>query len=142
MSETRVGTGSCLCGAVSFTAQQMTTAVAACHCSSCRKWGGNAFMEVNCGDAVSFEGADKLTVYDSSEWAERGFCSQCGSHLFYRLKESQEHMMPVGLFDDDSGFKFHREVFIDEKPGYYQYANETEKLTGEELFAQFAPPES
>jgi len=50
-------------------------------------------------------------------------------------------MMPVGLFDDDSGFKFQREVFIDKKPHYYQYSNDTVKLTGEELFAQFAPPE-
>lgn len=142
MTETRIGTGSCLCGAVSFTANEMTTAVAACHCVSCRKWGGNAFMEVNCGAAVDIEGEDSLTVFDSSEWAERGFCSKCGSHLFYRLKESREHMMPVGLFDDDSGFTFKREVFIDEKPRYYHYADDTEKLTGEELFAQFAPPES
>jgi len=141
MAETRVGSGSCLCGAISFTAKQMTTAVAACHCRSCRKWGGSAFMEVNCGSQVEFEGAEKLSVFDSSEWAERGFCSACGSHLFYRLKETQEHMMPVGLFDDDSDLTFKRQVFIDEKPHYYQYSNSTEDLTGEELFAQFAPPE-
>lgn len=141
MTDTKTGTGSCLCGAIKFTASKMTDAVAACHCSSCRKWGGNAFMEVNCGSEVAFEGAENLSVFDSSEWADRGFCSQCGSHLFYRLKEAQEYMMPVGLFDDDSGFKFQREVFIEEKPHYYQYDNETVKVTGEELFAQFAPPE-
>lgn len=141
MSDTRVGTGSCLCGAISFTANKMTTAVAACHCTSCRKWGGSAFMEVSCGAEVAFEGAEKLAVFDSSEWAERGFCSACGSHLFYRLKETQEHMMPVGLFDDDSELTFQRQVFIDAKPDYYQYSNKTENLTGEELFAQFAPSE-
>lgn len=141
MTGSQVGTGSCLCGGVSFTAKEMGTAAAACHCSSCRKWGGSAFMEVNCGAEVDFEGSDHLSVYDSSEWAERGFCSQCGSHLFYRLKESREHMIPVGLFDDDNGIEFKREVFIDEKPHYYEFSNETQKLTGEELFAQFAPPE-
>lgn len=140
MSETRVGSGSCLCGAISFVAEKMTTSVAACHCESCRKWGGSAFMEVSCGSQVTFEGADKLSVFDSSEWAERGFCSACGSHLFYRLKETQEHMMPVGLFDDDSGLTFQRQVFIDEKPDYYHFGNTTEELTGEQLFAQFAPP--
>ena len=98
-------------------------------------------MEVNCGIEVDFYGVDKLSVFDSSEWAERGFCSACGSHLFYRLKETQEHMMPVGLFDDDSDLVFQRQVFIDEKPHYYQYSNKTENLTGEELFAQFAPAE-
>ena len=25
----------------------------------------------------------------SSAWAERGFCKNCGSHLFYRLKENK-----------------------------------------------------
>jgi len=141
MTETRRGSGSCLCGAIHFIATQMKTQVAACHCNSCRKWGGSAFMEVSCGAEVKFDGADKLSVYDSSEWAERGFCSCCGTHLFYRLKETQEHMMPVGLFDDDSGLDFRRQVFIDERPHYYQFSNETEDLTGEELFAQFAPQE-
>lgn len=98
-------------------------------------------MEVNCGSEVEFDGLEKLAVFDSSEWAERGFCSACGSHLFYRLKETREHMMPVGLFDDQGGLEFQRQVFIDEKPNYYQYSNKTEDLTGEELFAQFAPAE-
>lgn len=98
-------------------------------------------MEINCGTEVDFDGIEKLSVFDSSEWAERGFCSACGSHLFYRLKGTQEHMISVGLFDDDSDLVFQRQVFIDEKPQYYQYSNKTEDLTGEELFAQFAPAE-
>lgn len=141
MANTRIGTGSCLCGAVSFRAKNMTNRVGACHCSSCRKWGGSAFMEVDCGPDVEFEGVDKLSIYDSSEWAERGFCAACGSHLFYRLKATQDHMMLVGLFDDDSDLVFERQVFIEAKPHYYEFANSTENLTGEELFAQAAPPE-
>ena len=141
MAETKTGTGSCLCGAISFTAKKMTNKVAACHCNSCRKWGGSAFMEVDCGSDVEFQGGENLKVFSSSEWAERGFCSKCGSHMFYRLKETQDHLMLVGLFDDDSDLEFKRQVFIDAKPHYYQFANSTEDLTGEELFAQFAPPE-
>jgi len=48
-------------------------------------------------------------------------------------------MIPVGLFDDDSGLVFQRQVFIDERPHYYQYSNKTEDLTGEELFSQLVP---
>ena len=139
MVETKIGTGSCLCGAVSFKAKKMPSKVTACHCNSCRKWGGSALMEVDCGPEVEFEGAENLTVFASSEWAERGFCSKCGSHMFYRLKDTQDHMMLVGLFDDDSDLVFQRQVFIDAKPHYYQFSNKTEDLTGEELFAQFAP---
>jgi len=40
MSETMKQTGSCLCGAVSVTANNASTKVGACHCGMCRKWGG------------------------------------------------------------------------------------------------------
>ncbi len=98
-------------------------------------------MEIDCGSQVAFEGGEHISVFDSSEWADRGFCNKCGSHLFYRLKEAQQYMMPVGLFDDDSDLVLEHQVFIDAKPHYYNFDNDTQNMTGEELFAQFAPPE-
>ncbi len=132
--------GSCLCGAVRFIAKNMGKNVGACHCSMCRKWGGGPFMEVSCGSDVSFEGEESISIFDSSAWAERGFCSKCGSHLFYRLKRTRQHMMPVGLFDDDKNLVFDHQVFIDEKPSYYSFADETKDMTGAEIFAKFASP--
>tara|TARA_R110000868_G_scaffold96973_3_gene266826 strand:+ start:674 stop:1015 length:342 start_codon:yes stop_codon:yes gene_type:complete len=105
----------------------------------CRKWGGGPFMEVDCGIAVSFEGEQNISVYDSSEWAERGFCNQCGSHLFCRLKDTKQHMIPVGLFDDANNFRFDHQVFIDKKPAYYRFANKTKDMTEAEVFAMYAP---
>ncbi|PCJ22905.1 MAG: aldehyde-activating protein [SAR86 cluster bacterium] len=137
MSEERTGSGGCLCGEVQFTAENMGNTLGACHCTVCRKWGGGPFMEVDCGQNVSFKGEEHISVFNSSDWAERGFCKQCGTHLFYRLKESRAHMMPVGLFDDASGLVFNQQVFIDEKPSYYCFSNETKELTGAELFAKF-----
>lgn len=98
-------------------------------------------MEINCGSDVEFEGAEYIAVYHSSDWAERGFCRQCGSHLFYRLKEPLQHMMPVGLFEEDDSRVFRTQVFIDEKPAYYSFAEKTDDMTGAELFAKYAPPE-
>ncbi len=137
MSTELTRTGACVCGAVSFSAEIESQHVGACHCTTCRKWGGGPFMEVNCGATVQFNDGAPIAVYDSSDWAERGFCSNCGSHLFYRLKENQHHMVPVGLLDDDSGLSFKQQVFIDEKPSYYDFNNTTENLTGAELFAKF-----
>ncbi len=97
-------------------------------------------MEVDCGNEVEFSGEQNISLFQSSDWAERGFCKCCGTHLFYRLKSEQLHMMPVGLFEDDAEFEFTTQVFIDEKPNYYAYSNKTECLTGEELFALYAPP--
>ena len=96
-------------------------------------------MEVDCG-SVLFEGEENISIFDSSEWAERGFCCKCGSHLFYRLKESNQYMMAVGLFDCDKDLVFGHQLFIDEKPSFYSFSNETTNMTGAEVFEKFAPP--
>ena len=127
--------GHCLCGAVRITAKQAASHVGACHCRMCRRWGGGPFLEIDCGTDVVIEGADNVTVYPSSEWAERAFCSACGTNLFYRLKETGEHMVCAGIFDDEDGLSFRSQVFIDAKPDYYSFAEDTENLTGAELFA-------
>jgi hypothetical protein len=128
--------GRCLCGSVQVTAKSIHRNVGACHCNMCRTWGGGPFMAVECGTDVSFEGGEHISVFDSSKWADRGFCNQCGTHLFYRIKESQQYMMPAGLFTDTS-FNFDHQVFIEEKPGYYAFENETEDMTGAEIFAKY-----
>lgn len=142
MSNSSVAKGSCLCTAVSLSATSIDRHIAACHCSMCRKWGGGALLAVECGSDVSFQGEENIGIYQSSEWAERGFCKQCGSHLFYRLKQNNQYYIPAGIFDNDEGLVFEHQVFIDEKPAYYSFANETKNITGAELFAQFAPPSS
>lgn len=142
MSEGSKREGSCLCGSVRVIASDSSNSVGACHCGMCRRWGGGPFIEVSCGSAVSIEGEEFVSVFASSEWAERGFCSKCGTHLFYRLKESQQHMIPVGLFADDANLVFESQVFIDEKPGFYEFSNKTENMTGAELFAKYAPPDA
>jgi hypothetical protein len=139
MSETLENTGKCLCGATHFTAYTMSKNIGACHCDMCRKWGGGPLLVTDCGTAVTFEDENSITVFNSSDWAERGFCKHCGTHLFYRLKESGQYYIPVGLFDDGSAFIFDHQIFIEEKPPYYCFANETENMTGAEMFAKFAP---
>jgi len=139
MSELTKAKGSCLCGAVEFHVDQVSASVGACHCSMCRKWGGGPLMAVDCGTDVSFKGKESIAIFDSSEWAERGFCKQCGSHLFYRLKGNNQTMIPVGLMDGDFPFVFDHQVFIDDKPSYYCFANDTENMTGEEVFAKYSP---
>ena len=141
MSDITERHGACLCGAVTVVAGEAGNSVGACHCKMCRRWGGGPFMELACGSAVSFGGEETVSVFDSSAWAERGFCGKCGTHLFYRLKETGQHMIPVGLFDNDEDLVFESQVFIDEKPAFYSFADETTKMTGAELFAKFAPPD-
>ncbi|WP_428357254.1 GFA family protein [Methyloprofundus sp.] len=140
MSDMISGSGTCLCDAVRITAKTISTSVGACHCNICRKWGGGPFLSVDCGTEVLFEGEQNISVFSSSEWAERGFCTQCGTHLFYRLKETNQHIMPVGLFSNgDQAFTFDHQVFIEERPAFYCFANKTNDMTGAELFAKYLP---
>lgn len=127
--------GQCLCGAVTITAKAAAHEVGACHCAMCRRWGSGPFMEIDCGTDVIIEGEAHVRRYASSEWAERAFCGTCGTSLFYRLKDTNQHLVAVGLFADEDGLTLKTEVFIDEKPDFYSFAQDTQKLTGEELFA-------
>ncbi|MDX1518884.1 MAG: GFA family protein [Gammaproteobacteria bacterium] len=138
MGDTIKARGSCLCGAVTVEAETMSTHVGACHCGMCRKWTGGPGLAVECGDRVNITGEENITVFDSSDWAERAFCSKCGTHLYYRLKQANLYHIQAGLFDAGSELKFDHQIFIEEKPGWYDFANKTKNLTGEEVFKQFA----
>lgn len=139
MGESDKRRGACLCGAVTLTVEAFDGKLAACHCGMCRKWGGGPLLAVDCGKGIGIDGRDLVSAFDSSEWAQRGFCSRCGTHLFYRLKDSDRYVVPIGLFDDDPGVSLASQIFIDEKPEYYTFADETTFMTGAEVFARYAP---
>jgi hypothetical protein len=126
-------TGRCLCGAVTFTADEVQTHLHACHCSMCRRWSGSTLMAASVG-RVSFEGEENVGVYSSSDWAERGFCKRCGTNLFYRLKPDS-YVMSMGTFDDPEQFTLEGEIFVDTKPSFFDLAGDHERLTEAEFMA-------
>lgn len=135
-------TGSCLCGNVTYTIEGSATDVGACHCNMCRRWTGSPGMAIHLTAAPVIEGETHMTWYGSSEWAERGFCGTCGSSLFYRLKgETPQYYLHAGSLDDQSALVLKEQIFIDEKPGYYDFAGDIPAMTGEEVIAMFASQE-
>lgn len=127
--------GQCLCGSVKLEAEISETGIHACHCSICRRWSGGSPLFALNADAVEIHGSDNISVYDSSEWADRGFCAKCGSNLYYRLKEPNQYIVCAGLFEDQSVFKLEGEIYVDECPGGYAFAGDHPRLTGEEFLA-------
>lgn len=95
-------------------------------------------MTVDAGSDVAIEGGAAVATYASSDWAERSFCSRCGTHLFYRLKSQGTHYVPVGLLEGVDDLRFHMQIFVDRKPPNYAFANETARMTEAEVFAKFA----
>lgn len=129
--------GHCLCGAVTVRMTPPDRHVEACHCAMCRRWGGSAFLSLKLVTDPEFDGEEHITRYQSSAWAERGFCRKCGTHLFYSYKPKTGYSFTPGLFDRLDGFTLAEEIFVDEKPDYYDFAGERERLTGPEVMAKF-----
>ena len=104
----------------------------------CRRWSAGPLLALECGGTVKIDDASNLGVYRSSEWAERCFCKHCGTALFYRLVGKDFYAVSAEAFDDRDGFAFTSQIFVDEKPAYYDFANKTKMQTGAEVFAEFA----
>jgi hypothetical protein len=82
-----MASGSCQCGALRFEATPPSKWVAHCHCTMCRRAHGAAFVTwvgVEESRARIDDAQATLRWYASSPGAERGFCSHCGSMLFFR----------------------------------------------------------
>ncbi len=135
-------TGRCLCGAVRYSAVVKNREVGACHCSMCRRWAGGPFLVVETDGTPLFENDEHVATYRASDWGERGFCRRCGTNLFWRMQDGSHVAVSAGTLDDDGGLRFTSEIFIDEKPGYYDFANATSRLSGQQVFEMFgAQPE-
>lgn len=131
-------TGHCLCNAVRFSFKPEGRDVGVCHCSMCRRWTAGPFLVLDHDGPVTFEGAENIGVYKSSEWGERAFCKTCGTSLYWRMSGAEHYAVSAGALDDPPGLTLASEIFIDEKPDYYAFANETHKMTGAEAMAAFA----
>ena len=129
--------GQCLCGAVRFTADKVDKEFYACHCKMCLRWCGGPYMSVS-ATGIKFENTEHLKVFDSSSWAERSFCSACGTNIYFHVKGHDEYEINTGTFDDASSFKMIGEIFVDDKPAFYEFAGDHPRMTGAEAIERFS----
>lgn len=93
---------------------------------------------MQCGTEVEIKGIENVKEYNSSTWATRGFCTNCGTHLFYRLNKGGSYNMPVGLFSKLNNLVMTMQYFSDQRPDYYCFSNKTQEMTEAEIKAYFA----
>ena len=116
--------GSCLCGAVTFEVAGEIPAPDACHCKACRKSSGHYFVSADVPrSAITITGEDHVRWFQSSEKARRGFCSGCGSSLFWDPFNRDWIGVAMGAFDGATEAKLHVHVFVGEKGDYYDIAD-------------------
>lgn len=93
-----VYSGGCQCGAVRFHVEGALGDASICHCRMCQKASGNFYLPL-----VSVRGA-KVTwtrgmprKFQSSNFASRGFCGDCGTPLFYEAPDGMA--LAIAAFD-------------------------------------------
>jgi hypothetical protein len=116
--------GACLCGAVRFEVEGALPAPDGCHCRQCRKHSGHYFASTDVARAaVAIQGEDKITWFRSSEKVRRGFCSVCGSSLFWDPVYRDWIGIAMGAFDGPTGTRMSKHIFVADKGDYYDIAD-------------------
>lgn len=116
--------GSCLCGAVRFTIQGELGAPDACHCSQCRKQSGHFWASTDVArSAIQLTGEEQLSWYQSSPKVRRGFCSVCGSALFWDPPARDFIGVAMGAFDTPTHTHLGMHIFVADKGDYYDIAD-------------------
>lgn len=125
-------TGTCLCGAVRLEIDEpLEKAPEACHCSQCRKQTGNFFVGVNVRrTALHVSGEERITWFQSSEKVQRGFCSTCGSVLFWKptIDGYEWTGVTLGSLDTSMKLEIAKHTFVADKGSYYEITDGAPQL--------------
>ena len=78
---TRQVTGGCQCGRIRYRVTGGLGRASLCHCRMCQRAAGNVFAPLVTARGVTWEATPAR--FASSDIAERGFCRDCGTPLFY-----------------------------------------------------------
>ena len=115
-----IKTGSCLCGAVSFEIDGGLKQVVGCHCTMCRRQTGHFLASATAWlDEFKFTDETGLQWYRSSDHSRRGFCSKCGSMLFFATDGDGRISISAGSLNKPTGLAMAAHIFVDDKGDYY-----------------------
>ncbi|AKU90804.1 Gfa-like protein [Vulgatibacter incomptus] len=73
--------------------------------------------------ALQIEGNDNLTWFRSSEKVRRGFCSNCGSSLFWDPIEKDWIGVAMGAFEHPTDTSLRIHIHVADKGDYYDVAD-------------------
>jgi hypothetical protein len=128
-------TGGCLCGGVRFEVEPPTKWCAHCHCSLCRRAHGAGFVTWFgvARDQFRLDDSEQLlTWYRSTSAARRGFCSRCGSTLFFEGDRwPEERHIALAAMDGPIDREPQAHVFFDSGAPWIHVSDDLPKLGGD-----------
>ena len=118
--------GQCHCGAIRYEVSGEPVYHALCHCGDCRRATGAPTVSwaLFPREQVKIDGTPK--VYASSENAQRLFCGDCGTSLFYTNEMVFPGMVDIqsSTLDDPDAYALQIHVQTAERIGWMETAHE------------------
>jgi hypothetical protein len=97
----------------------------------CRKHSGHVFASTDAPkSAVTIHGEDAVTWHQSSEKVRRGFCSICGSSLFWDPIFRDWIGIAMGALDTPSKTHLAVHIFVADKGDYYDICDGVKQYEG------------
>ena len=120
----------CLCGNISFKTSGYHRDVQNCHCVQCLKTHGHhaAYSKVEEKD-LKFLSKKSLKWFKSSKRAKRGFCSNCGASIFFKVMGTDSVCIAAGIFNNPTKLKTSIEIFTKGKSDYYKINSKLPKYS-------------
>ncbi|MEM7080036.1 MAG: GFA family protein [Pseudomonadota bacterium] len=119
-------TGSCLCGAVTFSIADSFELFHLCHCLQCRKTTGTAHASnlFTTPDNIRWHtGEDVLARYDvEGRTISNVFCNRCGSRMPYLSLSGKALVVPAGSLDQTPSLEPIANIFWPERAAWYEAA--------------------
>lgn len=116
----KVTTGGCQCGRVRYEIRGPLRNIIACHCIQCRRTSGHFVAATACRrPAFTLVRAETLKWYVAVPGFQRGFCSDCGSSLFFEEVGGERVSIAAGSLDEPQGLKMVAHIFASEAGDYY-----------------------
>jgi hypothetical protein len=118
--ETRLrATGGCLCGAIRYEVRGPLRDVVICHCQFCRRMNTHVAAYTACAPTdLKLVSSGKLRWYRSSPRSRRGFCSKCGSALFWEPTPLTHISISAGSLNQPTSLKIKEHMFSAQRPDY------------------------
>jgi len=120
----KITKGSCLCGAIRWEVHGEMRPIVGCHCSQCRKQTGYFYA------ATAAQDTDLSITGDTLKWfraspntvpeAKRGFCTECGSALFWKHEAEDYTSILAGSIDGETDIRFENHIFVGDKANWYE----------------------
>ena len=133
--------GTCLCGSVVFTIEQIHGPFELCHCKRCQKYSGSGYAAFLTAEVAGYRlhsGTELIRAYEApllhtppvyTVW----FCARCGSPVPNPTPHGETLDVPAGCLDDPIGTCPDKHIYVDLKADWEPLDKQPPQLSKTEI---------